>query len=32
MLNRRKVNLKNHVEEGTEQAVVEFATAFPAYG
>ena len=29
---RRKPNLKNHVEEATEQAVVEFATAFPAYG
>lgn len=28
----RKSNFKNRVEEATEQAVVEFATAFPAYG
>lgn len=31
-VSRRKPNLKNRVEEATEQAVVEFATAFPAYG
>ena len=31
-VSRGKPNLKNRVEEGTEQAVVEFATAFPAYG
>ena len=29
---RRKPNLKNRVDEATEQAVVEFATAFPAHG
>ncbi|WP_304473547.1 helix-turn-helix domain-containing protein, partial [uncultured Desulfovibrio sp.] len=28
-VSRRKPNLKNRVEEATEQAVVEFATAFP---
>ena len=31
-VSRGKPNLKNRVEEATEQAVVEFATAFPAYG
>ena len=31
-VSRGKPNLKNRVEEGTEQAVVEFATAFPACG
>lgn len=31
-VSRRKPNLKNRVEEATEQAVVELATAFPAYG
>ena len=31
-VSRRKPNLKNRVEEVTEQAVVQFATAFPAYG
>ena len=31
-VSRRKPNLKNRVGEATEQAVVEFATAFPAYG
>lgn len=31
-LSRRKPNLKNRVGEPTEQAVVDFATAFPAYG
>lgn len=31
-VSRRKPNLKNRVEEATEQAVVEFATAFPAHG
>lgn len=31
-VSRRKPNLKNRVEEATEQAVVEFAMAFPAYG
>lgn len=31
-VSRRKPNLKNRVEEATEQAVGGFATAFPAYG
>ena len=31
-VSRRKPNLKNRVEEATEQPVVEFATAFPAHG
>ncbi len=31
-VSRRKPNLKNRVEEVVEQAVVQFATAFPAYG
>lgn len=31
-VSRRKPNLKNRVEEATEQAVVEFATAYPAHG
>ena len=31
-VSRRKHILKNRVEEATEQAVVEFATAFPAHG
>ena len=31
-VSRRKPNLKNRAEEATEQAVVEFATAFPAHG
>lgn len=30
--NRKKPNLKNRVEEATEQAVIEFALSFPAYG
>ena len=30
-VSRRKPNLKNRVEEATEQAVVEFATAFPTH-
>ncbi len=31
-VSRRKPNLKNRVEEAVEQAVVEFATDFPAHG
>lgn len=31
-VSRKKPNLKNRVDEATEQAVIEFATAFPAYG
>ena len=31
-VSRRKPNLKNRVDGATEQAVVEFATAFPAHG
>ena len=31
-VNRRKPNLKNRVDETIEQAVVEYATSFPAYG
>ncbi len=31
-VSRRKPNLKNRVDETTEKAVVEFATAFPAHG
>ena len=31
-VSRRKPNLKNRVEEATEHAVIEFASAFPAYG
>ena len=31
-VNRRKPNLKNHVDEVTEEAVVRFATDYPAYG
>ena len=30
--NRRQPNLKNRVDEATEQAVSEFAIEFPAYG
>ena len=31
-INRRKPNLKNRVDEDTEQAVVQFAVEYPAYG
>lgn len=31
-VSRKKPNLKNRVEEATEQAVIEFAIAFPAHG
>ena len=31
-LGRKKPNLKNRVDEATEQAVIDFAMAFPAYG
>ena len=31
-VSRRKPNLKNRVDEMTEQAVCEFALAFPAHG
>jgi transposase InsO family protein len=31
-VSRRKPNLKNRVNETTEQAVVEYAISFPAYG
>ena len=31
-VNRRKPNIKNRVDEVTEQAVVEYAVSFPAYG
>ncbi len=31
-VNRRKPNEKNRVDEKTEQAVVDYATAFPAHG
>ena len=31
-VNRRKPNLKNRVDEVTEEAVVRFATDYPAYG
>ena len=31
-LSRKKPNLKNRVEKATEQAVLEFATSFPAHG
>ena len=31
-VSRRKPNLKNRVEEATEQAVIDFAIAFPAHG
>ncbi|BEH97081.1 hypothetical protein O76HUS_49930 (plasmid) [Escherichia coli] len=30
--NRRAPNLKNHTNEATEQAVVDYAVAFPAHG
>lgn len=29
---RRVPNLKNHTDEATEQAVVDYAVAFPAHG
>jgi len=31
-VSRKKPNLKNRVEEATEQAVIDFAIAFPAHG
>lgn len=31
-VSRKKPNLKNRVDEATEQAVIDFAIAFPAYG
>ena len=31
-VNRRKSNIKNRVDEQTEQAVMDFAIAFPAHG
>jgi transposase InsO family protein len=31
-VSRKKPNLKNRVEEATEQAVIDFAVAFPAHG
>ena len=31
-VSRRKPNLKNRVDEVTEEAVVRFATDYPAYG
>ena len=31
-VSRRKPNLKNRVDEATEESVVQFATDYPAYG